>query len=151
MRSVPGIAPRVAGVGLVLAALIVTGCTAATPKLTVSGAWVRSVAAAGQPTAAYLVISNGSGQPDTLVSASSPDAATVELHETTTDSSGMTGMQHIDKLAIPAEGEVALQPGGHHLMIMGLSRPLTAGGRLELDLVFEKAGKVAVMAEVRDG
>jgi hypothetical protein len=46
---------------------------------------------------------------------------------------------------------VTLQPGGHHLMIMGLSRPLTAGGTLELDLVFEKAGKVAVMAEVRDG
>jgi len=151
MRSVPRIAPRVAGVGLVLALVVVAGCSAATPKLSVSGAWVRSVAVAGEPTAAYLVISNGSGQPDSLLSASSPDAVTVQLHETTTDSTGMTGMQHIDKLAIPAEGEVTLQPGGHHLMIMGLSRALTAGGTFELDLVFEKAGKVVVMAEVRDG
>ncbi len=151
MRSVPRIAPRVAGVGLVLALVVVAGCSAAAPKLSVSGAWVRSVPVAGEPTAAYLVISNGSGQPDALLSASSPDAVTVQLHETTTDSSGMTGMQHVDRLAIPAEGEVTLQPGGHHLMIMGLSRALTAGGTLELDLVFEKAGEVVVMAEVRDG
>jgi periplasmic copper chaperone A len=151
MRSIPRSGPVAAGASLLLAALVVAGCSTAAPKLTVSGAWVRSVAAADQPTAAYLVISNGSGQPDALMGASSPDAATVQLHETTTDSSGMTGMQHVDKLAIPAEGEVTLMPGGHHLMIMGLSRPLTAGGTLELDLVFEKAGKVAVMAEVRDG
>jgi copper(I)-binding protein len=141
----------VAGVGLVLAVVAIASCSAATPKLSVSGAWVRSVPVAGETTAAYLVISNGSGEPDALLGASSPDAVTVQLHETTTDSSGMTGMQHIDRLAIPGEGEVTLQPGGHHLMIMGLSRALTAGGTLELDLVFEKAGKLVVMAEVRDG
>ena len=151
MRSIPGLAPRAAVVALVVVVVVAAGCTGAAPKVTVSGAWVRSVWSPDQPTAAYLVISNGSGQPDALLGASSPDAVTVQLHETTTDSSGMTGMQHIDRLAIPGEGEVTLQPGGHHLMIMGLSRTLTAGGTLELDLVFEHAGKVVVMAEVRDG
>ena len=151
MRSIPRSARGATAVALVAVALVVAGCSTATPKVTVSGAWVRSAAVAGQPTAAYLVISNGSGQPDALVSASSPDAATVQIHETTTDTSGMTGMHQIDRLAIPGEGEVTLQPGGHHLMIMGLSRALTAGGTLELDLVFEHAGKVVVKAEVRDG
>ena len=149
MRSIRNIAPRLFG-ALVVAA-VVAGCSAAAPKVTVSDAWVRSVAVSNEPTAAYLVISNGSGQPDALLGASSPDAVMVQLHETTTDSTGMTGMQHIDRLAIPGEGEVTLQPGGHHLMIMGLSRTLAAGGTLELDLVFERAGKVVVMAEVRDG
>jgi periplasmic copper chaperone A len=149
--SMPSFVTRAAA-ALVVVAILAAGCSsAAAPKVTVSDAWVRSAAVAGQPTAAYLVISNGSGQPDALVGASSPDASMVQIHETTTDTSGMTGMHQIDQLPIPGEGEVTLKPGGHHLMIMGLSRALTAGGKLQLDLVFEKAGKVVVMAEVRDG
>jgi len=145
--------PAFAGAVILLVVLLVacSSPAASSAPLTVSGAWVRSVAIPNQPTAAYLTISNGSGQSDALVGASSPDAASVELHQTMTDASGMTGMQAMDRLEVPPEGEVSLQPGGNHLMVMGLSHPLATGGRLELDLQFEHAGKVVVMAEVRDG
>jgi len=113
---------------------------------TVSGAWVRTAPAGGQ-TAGYLTITGGSSA-DALLSASSPGASTVELHETSMDS-GMMGMHPIASLAIPAGGTVTLAPGGYHLMIMGLTQGLTAGGTFQLDLVFQGAGKVTVQAEVR--
>jgi periplasmic copper chaperone A len=116
----------------------------------IEGAWARP-APAGAETAAYLTIKGVAGQADSLMSASSPDAATVELHEATTDAAGMMGMHPIDHLDIHAGETVELKPGGFHIMIMGLTRELTVGDTLELDLVFEHAGKVVVQAEVRQG
>jgi len=115
---------------------------------TVSGAWVRAAPAGGQ-TAGYLTITGGTAA-DALVSASSPGASMVELHETSMDS-GMVGMHAVESLAIPAGGSVALAPGGYHLMIMGLGQALSAGGAFQIDLVFQHAGKVTVQAEVRAG
>ena len=113
----------------------------------ISGAWARP-GAAGQGRAAYLEIT-GSATADALVSASSPDAAAMELHETTTDSTGMTGMHPIPSLAVPAGAAVALKPGSYHLMINGLKKPLAVGDMFEIDLMFQNAGKVVVQAEVR--
>ncbi len=117
---------------------------------TIENPWARP-AAAGADTAAYLTIKSVAGQADALMSASSPDATTVELHEATTDASGMMGMHPIEHLDIHAGESVELKPGGHHLMVMGLTRELAVGGTLELDLVFEHAGKVVVQAEIRQG
>ena len=102
-----------------------------------------------QPAAAYLSIVNASGTADALLSASSPGAASVELHETAMASDGMMGMHPVARLDVPAGGSVALAPGGYHLMINGLTTTLRAGDRLELDLVFDHAGRVVVQAEVR--
>jgi copper(I)-binding protein len=137
---------------LVMAAIAATlaGCSTSTGSVaapTVSAAWVRPGDAGGD-TAAYLVIT-GSGSTDALVSASSPGAAMVELHETSTDSAGMTGMHPLASLTISAGATVTLEPGGYHLMIMGLKGALAVGDTFELDLVFQHAGPVVVQAEVR--
>jgi copper(I)-binding protein len=122
-----------------------SGSAAAAP--TVSGAWARP-GAAGADTAAYLDIT-GSGSADALLSASSPGATTVELHETSTDAAGMTGMHPIASLAVPAGATVTLKPGSFHLMVMGLKQALAVGDKLELELVFQNAGKIVVQAEVK--
>lgn len=101
--------------------------------------------------AAYLTITGAPGQPDALLSASSPDASMVQIHETSTDAAGVTGMQPVDRVEIPAGEAVVFEPGGLHLMIMGLSDGLVAGSSIELDLVFERAGRVVVEARVRQG
>jgi hypothetical protein len=75
----------------------------------------------------------------------------VELHETSTDASGMTGMHPVARIEVPAGGEVKLQPGGFHLMLMSLTKPLAVGDKVEIDLVFEHAGRIVVQAEVRSG
>ncbi len=60
-------------------------------------------------------------------------------------------MHPVDRVDVPAGATVALEPGGYHLMIEGLTAPLRAGDRLELDLVFQRAGRIVVEADIRDG
>jgi hypothetical protein len=126
------------------------GCSAAAATPTIADAWARP-GAAGAETAAYLKITSAPGKADALMSASSPIAAKVEVHEVSTDAEGMTGMHPIDHLDIHADETVELKPGGFHLMIMGLTKELTVGDTIELELVFENAGKITVKAEVRQG
>ncbi len=144
--------PRIASVVVVaILATIVAACSASPGASrtapTISSAWVRP-GAAGEGSAAYLEITGGSAA-DALVSASSPGAGTMELHETTTDDTGMTGMHPIPSLAVPAGATVALKPGSYHLMIMGLKKALAVGDKFEIDLVFQNAGNVVVQAEVK--
>jgi hypothetical protein len=136
-----------------LAAVLLSACSSggSTSAPTISGAWVRPPMGADSPAAGYLTIVNSSDQPDALVSVSSPAAGSVEIHETTTDTSGMMGMQPVDRVEVPAGGTVRLEPGGFHLMMMALTQPLEVGSTVELDLMFERAGKVVVRADVKQG
>ena len=140
---------------LVATIVVVAACSSATGSSAagtpaIAGAWARPAPAGGN-TAAYLTITGAAGQADALLSASSPAADMVQVHEVTTDASGMTGMHPIDRLDIPAGATVTLQPGGYHLMVMGVKNELAVGGTVEIDLVFEHAGKVVVQAEIRQG
>jgi hypothetical protein len=121
----------------------------ASPAITVSDAWVLISGGPDQPAAGYLTIANHGSADDALVAASSPGAASVEVHQSSMDSAGMIGMHPVARLGCPIGGTVALAPGGYHLMISGLTGQLRAGDRLELDLVFEHAGTIVVQAEVR--
>jgi len=149
MRSLKsvGLVAVVASLALVVGACS-SGSTSTPKTLSVSDAWARAQADTAANSAAYLTISNPTGQDDALLSASSP-VGMVEMHHTTTDASGMTGMSPVDKIAVPAGGTVVLEPGGFHLMLMSLTKPLAVGDQVELDLVFEHAGKITVQAEVK--
>ena len=133
--------------------LLAAGCSstpaASAPGLTISDAWARPAAAAGQ-SAAYLTIANA-GAADTLLSVRCSIAGSTMIHQTSTDASGMTGMSPIEKLPIPAGATVTLAPGGYHIMMMGLTQALAAGSTLELRLVFEHAGEIPVSAAIRPG
>jgi copper(I)-binding protein len=132
--------------------VLVAGCgSSASPSgatMSISGPWARPAAAAGQ-SAAYFTMTNNSGTMDALLSATSPAAGKVEVHETTIDGSGMTAMHPVSRIDVPAGQAVVLKPGSYHLMLMGLTGELAVGKTIELDLVFEKAGKVVVQAEIR--
>ena len=125
-----------------------SGSSPAAPLITES--WARAAATGGQ-SAAYFTITNTSTAADALLSASSSGAGMVELHETSIDGSGVAAMHPIGSVAIPAGESVVLKPGSYHLMLMGLTRDLSVGQTIELDLVFERAGKVVVQAEIRQG
>lgn len=125
-----------------------TAPSAAAP--TVTGAWIRMPAAADQAAAAYFTIANPGGTADALIGVTSPSADQCQLHQTSMDSSGMTGMHMVDRVDVAAGGTTKLEPGGYHVMMTGL-KTLTVGATVELDLKFQKAGTVKVMAEVRAG
>jgi hypothetical protein len=137
---------------LLLVALVgaIAACSSAAATPTIAQPWARPAPAGGN-TAAYLTITAAAGQADALLSASSPAADMVQVHEVSTDASGMTGMHPIDRLDIPAGTSVTLKPGGYHLMVMGVTSELAVGGTVEIDLEFEHAGKVVVQAEIKQG
>ncbi len=160
--------------GAVLAAVLVAGCSSAgtASSITVTGAWARAPSAMAAAGAAYMTIANSGSEADALIGASSPVAATVEVHETVamgapspsdgmgmgspmpsasagTDG-GMMGMQPVARLEIPAGGTVELKPGGYHIMLIGLTQELKAGTTIQITLTFEKAGPITVTADVRE-
>lgn len=103
----------------------------------------------GANSAAYMVIRNTGSEPDKLIAASTDVAKTVELH-TVIEEGGVMRMRQVEGgIEIPANGEVVLKPGGFHVMLIGLTRDLNAGDKVQLTLTFEKAGQIPVTAEVR--
>jgi len=107
--------------------------------LKASDAWIRATPAVG---AGYLVIANG-GAADKLLGASSDAASAVELH-THKMEGDVARMRQVDDVAVPAGQKVEFKPGGLHLMLMGLKRPLKNGDQVAIKLRFEKAGEVPV-------
>jgi copper(I)-binding protein len=137
-------------VPVVVIAAIVAGCTsAASAQPTVSGAWLRPSTGLAVPVAAYLTITNPGTVADTLIDASSPAAQSVEIHDTGT-TNGMTGMTMMDRVSVGPGSTVTFAPGGMHLMLIGLTKPLAVGDTVELDLTFEHAGRIVVQAAVRE-
>jgi copper(I)-binding protein len=141
-------------VGLLLVAAACTsggGGGSDVPPPTVSDAWVRAPMGLEVPGAGYLTITSQADVADWLVAATSPIAADIEIHETTTNADGTTGMGPVDRIEVPAGGTVALEPGGYHLMLLGLTELPAVGDTVELRLTFQEGGEVTVQAEVRAG
>lgn len=133
---------------LLPAALSTAPAIANDTKIEVHDHWARASIGTSRPTAAFMVIVNKSKEPDRLLSARSPAAGRVEVHRTVIEN-GRGRMIKLETLTIPAGGKVTLKPGGHHIMLMQLKRPIEKGTKLPLVLVFEHAGTIAVEAPVR--
>jgi len=100
--------------------------------------------------AAYIQIDNKGKADEVLLSASSPVAASVEIHNMTMDGDVMQ-MRSVENLEIKAGSQLTMKAGdGYHLMLLGLKQPLKAGAKFPLTLQFSKAGKVQVSVQVGD-
>lgn len=123
--------------------------TDAGAAVTVSDAWVK--AADSGMSAAFGTLRNDSSAPITLVSATSPASSMLQLHETVSDASGAMVMKEKDGgFVIPAGGELVLQPGGNHIMLMDLTAPLKAGEEARFTLTFSDGSTAAFSAPVKD-
>lgn len=141
------------GVALLLtvAALLFAGLTwAAEARMQVSDAWARPTVGQARVSAAYMTIANESGSSDRLKAVRADKAEAVELHQTTMTPEGMMQMREI-KTGLPvAAGErLVLDPGGAHLMLLGLEDALKAGDELTVTLEFDRAGAIDVVVPVR--
>ena len=105
--------------------------------------WSRPLPAVSTNGAAYVTLMNTGDAPDKLVSASTPAAERAELH-THIMEGGMMKMRHVEAIEVPAGGEIALEPGGLHIMLFGLTEPFVEGMSYPLTLGFERAGEVEV-------
>lgn len=102
--------------------------------------------------AAYMTLMNEGASADTLVSAATDVAETVELHETTIDENQVMRMRPVEGgIAIPAGGSTTLKPGGLHVMLLGIKQELAVGDTFELTLTFAESGSQTVQVEVTEG
>lgn len=123
---------RLCAAGVTAAVFSCVAPAIAAPNLEVRDAWVHATVP-GQPVAgAYLTLK--SRLPGRLISARSEVARVVEIHQMSLND-GVMRMRRLASLDLPAGHEVQLAPGGIHLMLLDLQRPLLAGEQIELDLV----------------
>ncbi len=106
--------------------------------------WIRGSVPGQKNGAGYLVITNPSNQTAELVSASSDRADRIELH-TIVREDGVAKMREVQGIPIPANGVVKLEPGGYHIMFIGLKQPFTPGE--SIPVVLNIAGKAPVTVE----
>ncbi len=162
-----GLVALVVTLGIILTRFIFTA-SPSVPSIQVENAWARPAEAnltsssshdshsmnpqaestETTSTAVYMVIRNLGRTPDRLVEVSTDMAAKSEIHQTVR-SGDIMQMQPISALEIPPQGEVRLEPGGYHIMLMGLRQSLRVGDSLTLTLNFEKSGRVEVKVTVR--
>lgn len=115
-----------------------------------SEAWMRA-ARAGQPTsAAYMTLCNGGSENDHLVAARFAGANAAELHMTTMSAENVASMSPTAGIDLAVGKSVALEPGGAHIMLIGLQEALEAGDEPTLILEFETAPPATIILEVRD-
>jgi copper(I)-binding protein len=134
---------------LLMAAAFVAGPAAADAPA-VTQAWARATPPGATVAAVYLTIDNAGGAADRLVSVSTAVADRSEVHATVREGD-VVRMRRIEPLDVGAGERVAFEPGGRHVMLMGLQAPLVQGSRIAVTLEFEKAGPVRVEADVLAG
>lgn len=118
--------------------------------VTADDAWVRATVPGQSVAAGYMKLR--SGEPATLVGIRTPVAPAAEVHAMSMQG-GVMKMRPVDRLALPAGRVVELKPGGYHLMLMNVTKPLKAGDKVPLKLIIERQDKsredIEVEAEVR--
>ena len=128
-----------------MAALLLANTAAA--QLQVNNAWVPLAPPGARVYAVYMTLNNQGAQPLTLVGLASDCCAHGMLHSTR-QQEGRVIMEHLDALEIPAGGQVQLQPGGIHVMLMGPKASLVEGDEIDVDLRFADGSQQTISARV---
>lgn len=102
----------------------------------------------GTSAAVRMTIDNRGGRADRLLSATADVAKTATFHRSITDAQGRSTMERLDTVPIPTGGQVVFRPGGLHVMLEGLRRPLSVGDEVRLTFRFEQGGTRVVRALV---
>ncbi len=117
----------------------------------VVGGWARPAVAGMPNSAAYGLVVNLTAEDETLVGVSTAAADVAELHEMTMGAGDVMQMRPIEGgIVIPAGGTALLQPGGMHMMFIGLTQALDVGTSLDLTLTFAQSGTLNLSVPVQE-
>jgi copper(I)-binding protein len=151
MNAIARSLSRCTGLAALLLAAVATAprtAMAQAATVTAKDVWVREAPAGRPTTAVFLVLTNSGTAARHVVSGATAAADTLELHEMKRDGN-MMQMSPVSRITIPAGGDVTLRPGGLHLMLFGLRKPLVAGDTIRVSLTLDDGTTLEVPAEVR--
>ncbi|WP_457676932.1 copper chaperone PCu(A)C [Thiolapillus sp.] len=136
--------------GLLLGLFLATPAFAGTAAddIMIMDPWAREVPPGVTTSAGFLTLHNKGDKEHKLVAAESPATGMVELHTHINDN-GVMRMRPVEDIPVPPGGKTELRPGGYHLMLMMLKKPLKSGEKMPITLQFEDGSKKEIQAEVR--
>ena len=117
-------------------------------SIKVSRPWARATPKGAAVGGAYFKVTNSGTASDRLVGGSSDAAQRLEIHEMSMDDGVMKMRELSQGLEIKAGETVEFKPGGYHVMLVGLKKPLMQGQNVRATLQFEKAGKMDVVFKI---
>lgn len=120
-----------------------------TAELVMTDGWARASIPGAANGAAYLSLKNTGDDAVTLVGMSSEVAKVTELH-THIHADGMMKMQQVAKKSIAAGESLKMQPGGYHVMLMGLKQPLQANESIQIVLNFADGTQQSIDVGIRN-
>lgn len=132
---------------LLLAALASAPAHAGSDEVVVDEAWSRASIGTNRPGVVYMTIRNEGNESRKLSAVTTDLAARAEIHQTSTNERGVSSMTRVEELEVPARSSVALEPGGLHVMLMGLQRSMKKGESFSLTLVLDE-GVVEVVVPI---
>jgi copper(I)-binding protein len=118
-------------------------------QVSVEQPWSRATPPGAKIGVGFMRLRNAGGAAERVVGVSSPVAGRVEMHVTTREGDVMK-MRQVESFEIPAGGSFELKPGGAHLMLMGLQRPLAKGERIPLTLKLQSGDTLEVELDVAE-
>lgn len=134
--------------GLLVSLAMLVAAPALADKLTVTGAWARPTPPGTTMGVVYFKLHNGSQKSDRLLKLRTPVATGASVHRTEIVDD-IARMREVSVLHVAPGEKLEFAPGGLHVMLMGLKRPLKEGQVFELELLFEVAGPRKVRVTVR--
>ena len=134
---------------LATAVLSVGLCTASfASDISVDSAWARAMPPGAKNSATYLTVHNAASSDRTIVAARADAAERVELH-TVISEDGMMKMRQVAAIVVPANGRVTLEPGGFHIMMLGIGVQLKAEQTVAIEVEFADGEVVSFEAPVK--
>jgi copper(I)-binding protein len=130
-----------------LTALCLSSSIAYAADVSVEQPYARATAPGQANSAAFMRLVNN-GAATALVAADSSAAEVVELHTHINDN-GVMRMRKIELIELPAGKTTVLQPGGLHVMLIGLKQPLQEGGQIDLNLEYADGSQQQIDVPVK--
>ena len=131
---------------IVAAFVSLTSCVALA-EVVVTDATIREILPGRTMTAGYFSISNSGTVDAELISASSPQFGSIELHQHS-HKDGMMKMEQVQSVKVAAGEQVHFQPGGLHLMMFDAKTSISKGQQIPLRLTFKDGQSIEVQASV---
>jgi hypothetical protein len=131
----------------IVAALLSLSSSVTLAEVLVTDATVREMLPGRSMTAGYFSISNSGTVDAELISASSPQFGSIELHQHS-HKDGMMKMEQVQSVKVAAGEQVHFQPGGLHLMMFDAKTSISKGQQIPLRLTFKDGQSIEIQASV---
>jgi periplasmic copper chaperone A len=135
------------GTALLSLSLLARAADYRSGDLLVAGPWARPTPPSAAVGAVYFTINNLGKKPDRLLGLETPVADKVEMHQSRTEQ-GMVEMRMLTFIECPPGTTVRAEPGGLHIMLLGLKQPLAPHTQFPLTLRFRDSGALTVQVQV---